>query len=118
MVRQCADESVPAAEHGIEEVIIRHRQTRRGIRTTEKVVPVLIPEKQKPGQSSCSKKGQKGHVDLDLAERSGVPDTTMDEPQAPQYIDEQADDAYYRDAAEGVPKKSNACITYISYEAN
>jgi hypothetical protein len=42
----------------------------------------------------------------------------MDEPQAPQYIDEQADDAFYRDAAEGVPKKSNACITYISYEAN
>jgi hypothetical protein len=113
MVRRRADESVPAVEHGIGEVVIQHRQTRRGVWTTEKVVPVLIPEKPKPGWTSCSKKAQKGQIDPDLAEHMMALDPIMDLPQAPAYFDEQVSDTFDIDAVEGMPKKSNVCVTNI-----
>jgi hypothetical protein len=55
-------------EQGIEEVLIRHRKTRRGVRTTEKSIPVLITVKDKLGQNSQSKKG--GVSDPELADGS------------------------------------------------
>jgi hypothetical protein len=116
MVQQRADESVPLVEHGIGEVIIQHRQTRHGVRTVEKSVPVLVQEKPKCGQSSCSKKGQKGHVDPESVECSRVLDPIMDDPQAPQCINEQFDSAPDMDADEGTPKKSNVCIPYFFFK--
>ncbi|KAH8995501.1 hypothetical protein EDB86DRAFT_2829415 [Lactarius hatsudake] len=55
---RCAAESLLPAEDGIEEVIIHHRRTKRGIRTTEKAVLILLPSKAKPGQSSHLKQGK------------------------------------------------------------
>lgn len=67
MVRRRADESAPAVEDGIEERVIRHARTKRGIRTTEKVVPVLSPVKKKSSHS----KGKKGQLGPESAEGSG-----------------------------------------------
>ena len=92
MPRRRAAESVPETEDGIEEVVIRHSKTKRGIRTTEKVVPVLIPSKEKPGQSSRSKKGKKPQMDPDKAEGSQVALQTMADTQIHQSIDEEAED--------------------------
>jgi hypothetical protein len=94
MGRRRAAESVPAVEDGIEEVIIKHRKTKRGVRTTEKVVPVLIPTKQKSRQSSRSKKGMQRQLDPEpeKAEGSGVQVPSMDDLQTHQFIDEQVND--------------------------
>jgi hypothetical protein len=90
MGRRRAAESVPAAEDGIEEVIIKHTRTRRCIRTTEKVVPILLPSKEKPGQSSRSKKGKQRQLapEPERAEQSEqLP--PMEDTETNQFIDEQ-----------------------------
>lgn len=79
MGRRRADESVPEVEHGIEEVLIRHRKTRRGFRTTEKCVPVAIPVKDTLGQPSKSKGGLNGISDPEQAEGSQVIPLTIDD---------------------------------------
>lgn len=84
MGRRRGPESVPAVEEGIDELVIHHRQTRRGTRTTEKVVPVVIPEKVKPGESSKSKKGKTRQADPDVTRGSEVPTGAMRD------LDEQA----------------------------
>jgi hypothetical protein len=90
-----AAESVPDAEDGIEEVVIRHRRTKRGVRTTEKVVPVLRPGKVNSGQPSKSKKGKQSQppsqLETDNAEGSGGAFPTIDDVQTDQFIDEQED---------------------------
>jgi hypothetical protein len=112
MGRRRAAESVPAVEDGVEEVIIKHRKTKRGIRTTEKVVPVPIPSKDMPGQSSHSKKGKQRQLDpeLEKAEGSGVQIPSMDDSQTHQFIDEQVDDLPDLEAEQGQPH-ANVCTT-------
>jgi hypothetical protein len=111
MVQRCADESVPAVQQGIKEVVIQHWRTRHGVRTTEKAVPVLILEKPKCGQSSCSKKGQKAHVDPEFPECSRGMDAIINEPKAPQYFDEDVYNTFNMGTSEGTPKKSYARTT-------
>jgi len=108
MGRRCAAESVPAVEEGIEEVIIKHTRTKRGVRTTEKVVPVLIPSKVKPGQSSRSKKGKQCQLDpeLEMAQGSEVQFPSMEDTQAHQFIDEQVDDLPDVEDEQGQPQAS------------
>jgi hypothetical protein len=112
MGRRRAAESVPAVEDGIEEVIIKHRKTKRGIRTTEKVVPVLIQSKEKSGQSSRSKKGMQHQLDLEpeKAEGSRMQLPLMDDSQTHQYIDEQVDDIPDIAPEQGHPH-ANVCNT-------
>src|ERR1700691_3372884 len=67
---------VPDAVMGIEEVVIKHTKTKMGtVRTTEKVVPVLRPQKESSGQSSRSKKKGKlpQHVNKDGGSGGGIP---------------------------------------------
>jgi len=45
MGRRRAAESVPEVKEGIEEIIIQHAKTKRGVRTTQKSVPILVPSK-------------------------------------------------------------------------
>ncbi|KAH9007925.1 hypothetical protein EDB84DRAFT_1447239 [Lactarius hengduanensis] len=90
MPRRRAAESLLPAEDGIEEVIVRHRRTKRGIRTTEKAVPILLPSKAKPAQSSHSKKGKKNdQLESDTAEGSQVILNSLGDTQSQQFIDEQ-----------------------------
>jgi len=51
------DVIVPNAVKGIEDVIVTHTKTKRGTRTREKVIPVVLPKPEGSGQSSKSKKG-------------------------------------------------------------
>jgi hypothetical protein len=84
------DTIVPDAVEGIEEVVIKHTKTKRGtIRTTEKVVPVLRPQKEHSRESSRSKKGTQHRIQPDGSEGSGVPTLTMGDKQIPQYMDNQ-----------------------------
>jgi hypothetical protein len=54
---RCRDVIVPNAVKGIEEVVVTHTKTKRGtIRTKEKIVPVVLPMQERPGQTSKSKK--------------------------------------------------------------
>ncbi|KAH9030538.1 hypothetical protein EDB85DRAFT_1891563 [Lactarius pseudohatsudake] len=90
MPRRRAAESLLPAEDGIEEVIVHHRKTKRGIRTTEKAVPILLPSKAKPEQSSHSKKGKKNdQLESDTAEGSQVILNSLGDTQSQQFIDEQ-----------------------------
>jgi hypothetical protein len=113
MGRRRAAESVPAVEDGIEEVIIKHTRTRRGVRTTEKVVPVLIPSKEKPGQSSRSKKGKQRQLDPERAEGSGARLPSMEDTQPHQYIDEQVDDLPDLDHEQDQPQASVCTGLYL-----
>lgn len=88
MGRRRAQESVPATEQGIEEVVIKHRQTRSGVRTSNTTLPVLIPVKKKHGKSSRSSKEDRAQVDVESVGRSTPLDTGIDDLQVPQYIDE------------------------------
>jgi hypothetical protein len=109
MGRQCAAESVPAVEEGIEEVIIKHTRTKRGVRTTEKVVPILIPSKEKkPAQSSRSKKGKQCQLDpeSDRAEGSVVQSPFMDDTEAHQFVEEQLNDYPDLEHEQGQPQAS------------
>jgi hypothetical protein len=87
------DVIVPDAVKGIDEVVIKHTKTKRGtVRTTEKVVPVVRPPKEKSGQSSRSKKREKQPQILpDEAEGSGGAIPIIDDTQTHLYIDEQYD---------------------------
>lgn len=111
MGRRRTKESVPATEQGIEEVVIKHRQTKSGgIRTTQKTVPIIVPAKKKPGRSSCSTEDDRNQVDGALAGCSTLLDPQIDDLQVPQYIDEQAAEAVLDDNM--VPDKStksNVC---------
>jgi hypothetical protein len=89
MPRRRAAESVPDVEDDIEERIIRHTKTKRGIRTMEKVVPVL--RKDKPAKPSKSKKGKQPPLETDIAEGSGGALPTYDDTHTPQFIDDQDD---------------------------
>ncbi len=106
-----AAESVPAVEDGIEEVIIKHTKTRRGVRTTEKIVPPLISSKEKPGQSSRLKKGKQRQMDLEQVEESERHLITIDDTQANQFLDEQVDDLCDLEPEQGQPQ-ANVCITH------
>jgi hypothetical protein len=55
MVRRRADEPALPVEHGIEERVIQHVKTKRGIRTKEKSVPILKSVKKKPSRSKPRK---------------------------------------------------------------
>ncbi|KAI9436444.1 hypothetical protein H4582DRAFT_2078560 [Lactarius indigo] len=93
MPRRRAAESLLPAEEGIEEVIIHHRRTKRGIRTTQKSVPILLPTKAKAGESSNSKKGKKDKaLDPATAEGSQMASASFKDTQAEQWIDEQMDE--------------------------
>ena len=50
------DVIVPNAVKGIEEVVVKRTNTKRGTVTSQKVVPVVLPTTQK-GESSKTKKG-------------------------------------------------------------
>lgn len=87
------DVIVPVAVKGIEEVVIKHTRTKRGtIRTTETIIPIVRPPKEKKaGQTSRSrKKGNQAQSQPAKPDRSGggggVP--TIDNTQTDQYIDE------------------------------
>jgi hypothetical protein len=108
MGRRRAAESVPAVEDGIEEVIIKHTRTKRGVRTTEKVVPVLIPSKEKPGQSSRSKKGKQRQLGLEQVEGSEGHSPTIEDTQAHQFLYEQVDDFPDVEPEQGQPQ-ANVC---------
>jgi hypothetical protein len=110
MGRRRAAESVPETEDGIEDVIIQHTRTKRGVRTKQKSVPVVIPSKEKPGQSSRSK-GKQQRLDLDNVGGSGDVLATMDDPQTHQFIDEQVDDLPELDSEQG-PPHANVCISF------
>lgn len=88
MPRRRPAESVPEVEDGIKEVLIEHRKTKRGIRTTAKVVPVLKPSKKKPGQSSRSKKGKQHQVDPEQMEGVGEAGTIEDTPGVGELVDD------------------------------
>lgn len=93
MPRRRAAESVPEVEPNIEEVIIRHRKTKRGVRTTEKTVPIVVPNKKGiTGQSAGSKKGRHPPLDPNKAEGSQGAMPTMDDTQTSQFIDDHLDD--------------------------
>jgi hypothetical protein len=86
------DMIIPDAVEGIEEVVIKHTKTKRGtIRTTEKVVPVLHPQKERSGESSRTKKkkGTQHEIQPDVSEGSGRPTPTMGDKQIHQYVDNQ-----------------------------
>jgi hypothetical protein len=108
MGRRRAAESVPAVEEGIEEVIIKHTRTKWGVWTTEKVVPVLIPSKEKPGQTSHSKKGKQrqGGPEPERAEGSGVQSPFMEDIEAHQFVEEQVDDLPDLEHEPGQPQAS------------
>ncbi|KAH9024349.1 hypothetical protein EDB85DRAFT_1894332 [Lactarius pseudohatsudake] len=105
MPRRRAAESLLPAEDGIEEVIVRHRRTKRGIRTTEKAVPILLPSKAKPAQSSHSKKGKKNdQLESDTAEGSQVILNSLGDTQSQQFIDEQMEGLPDDDMEQGQPQ--------------
>jgi hypothetical protein len=85
------DVIIPDAVKGIQEVVIKHTKTKRGtIRTTETVVPVLRPPKEKSGQSSRSKKkGKQPQIQPDDAEGSGGAIPIIDHAQNQLFTDEQ-----------------------------
>jgi hypothetical protein len=113
MVRRRADEPVPAMEHGIEEVIIRHRKTKRGVRTTEKSIPVLIPVKDKPGKSSHYNGRQNGQLDPECLMGSEVNIPTINDASFHQCTDEQPYDHPDGDV-EKEETQSNVCLLYYS----
>ncbi|KAH9048857.1 hypothetical protein EDB84DRAFT_1556524 [Lactarius hengduanensis] len=105
MPQRRAAESLLPAEDGIEEVIIRHRRTKRGIQTTEKAVPILLPSKAKPAQSSHSKKGKKNdQLESDTAEGSQVILNSLGDTQSQQFIDEQMEGLPDDDMEQGRPQ--------------
>jgi hypothetical protein len=108
MGRRRAAESVPAVEDGIEEVVIKHTKTRRGVRTTEKVVPVVIPSKEKPGQSSRSKKGKQRQLDPEQVEESEGHPLNIEDTQTEHFFDEQVDD-FLTLAPEQGQSQANVC---------
>jgi hypothetical protein len=106
------DVIVPDAVKGIEEVVIKHTKTKRGtVRTTETVVPVVRPPKEKSGQSSRSKKkGKQPQIQPDEAEGSGGALPIIDNTQTHPYMDEQYD---LPDAApEDSQPHATVCITF------
>lgn len=106
MGRRRAAESVPAVEDGIQEVLIEHRQTRRGVRTTAKAVPILKPAAKKPGQPSRSKKGKQRQVDPEQMEGDASEGhlPTMEDTQEYQFIDGQVDDLPDLEREQGQPQ--------------
>ncbi|KAH8984882.1 hypothetical protein EDB86DRAFT_2833344 [Lactarius hatsudake] len=76
---------------GIEEVVIKHTKTRCGtIQTTEKVVPVVRPQKEKSGQPSRShKKNTQPQAQAENAKVSGRSIPTRGDLQIGPYMDEQ-----------------------------
>ena len=117
MVRRRAAESVAATEEGIEEVVIRHRQTRSGVWTTQHVVPVLIPVKEKVARSSRSRKVKKGQEDTQFGGQSTLSDLQIDDLQIPQYIDEEAADEHLdTNTAQEKVKKPSVRITSHSHK--
>ena len=116
MGRRRAAEAVPVAEDGIQEVVVEHRKTRRGVRTTEKVVPVLIPTKEKPGQSSRSKKGKHHQLDpeKEKADGSEVQLPVTDYTHEHQFPDEQAYDPPDDEPEQG-QSQANVCTQHCLY---
>ena len=113
MGRRRGPELVLAVEEGIDELVIHHRPTRRGTQTTEKVVPVVIPEKIKPGESSKTKKGKMRQVDPNVTNSSKVPIGAI------QYLDEQAglcpnqDEDYHPDPEDAHDHpEANVCVQF------
>src|ERR1700761_6367765 len=115
------DVFVPDIVEGIEEVVIKHTRTKCGtIRTTEKVVPVVRPQKEKSGQPSRShKKNTQPQVQAETAEVSGRSIPTHGDLQIGLYTDEQyMDEQQYslHDAEEyGQPqatRRAPVCFTF------
>src|ERR1700744_1696232 len=102
MGRRRAAESVPAVEKGIEEVIITHRKTRRGVRTTEKTVPVLVPSKEKSEQPSSSKKGKRRQLHPAEVEASKGQPSTMNAAMEHEFTDEQVDHLPHPEMEQGL----------------
>ena len=97
MGRRRGAEDVPEVEDGIDEVVINHRKSCRGTRTTEKAVPVVIHENLtvKPVPSKQSKKKGKAHQpDPDVAGGPEMPINTIADSgrHANFFTDEQVDD--------------------------
>ncbi|KAH9005466.1 hypothetical protein EDB86DRAFT_2825116 [Lactarius hatsudake] len=108
MPRRRAAESLLPAEDGIEEVIIHHRRTKRGIRTTEKAVPILLPSKAKPGQSSHLKQGKDDdQLGSDTAEGSQVILNSLGDTQSQQFIDEQMEGLPDDEMEQGQPQPTS-----------
>jgi hypothetical protein len=107
------DVIVPDIVDGIKEVVIKHTKTRRGtVRTTETVVPVLRPQREKFKQPSKSgKKGKQARTQPDNAEGSHRPSLTTDIPQIDPYTDEQEHDLF--NAAEGTPLQHTVCTCFL-----
>lgn len=56
------DEIIPNAIRGIQEVVVTHTKTKQGtVRSTEKIVPIVVPREEHLGRSSNSKK-KKAHL--------------------------------------------------------
>jgi hypothetical protein len=75
----------------------------------EKVVPILIPSKEKKlALSSCSKKGKQRQLDpeLERAEGSGVQSPFMEDAEAHQFVEEQLDDHPDLEHEQGQPQAS------------
>ncbi|KAH9019846.1 hypothetical protein EDB84DRAFT_1441986 [Lactarius hengduanensis] len=98
------DVIVPDIIDGIEEVVIKHTKTKRGtIRTTEKVVPVVCPQKERSGQPSRPrKKGTQPQHHEENANTSGTAIRTPDseDPHMHQYTDEQQPEYPLQDTTE------------------
>ncbi|KAH8994300.1 hypothetical protein EDB86DRAFT_2829803 [Lactarius hatsudake] len=111
---RCAAESLLPAEDGIEEVIIHHRRTKRGIRTTEKAVPILLPSKAKPGQSSHLKQGKyDDQLGSDTAEGSQVILNSLGDTQLQQFIDEQMEGLPDDEMEQGRPQPTTVMEQWI-----
>ncbi|KAH8987551.1 hypothetical protein EDB86DRAFT_2832248 [Lactarius hatsudake] len=114
MPRRRAAESLLPAEDGIEEVIIHHRRTKRGIRTTEKAVPILLPSKAKPGQSSHLKQGKDNdQLGSDTAEGSQVILNSLGDTQSQQFIDEQMEGLPDDEMEQGRPQPTTVMEQWI-----
>ena len=108
MGRRRAAQSVPAVPDDVEEVIIKRRKTKRGVRTMEKVAPAIIPKKNKPGQSSNTKKGKQHQLDPEQMDPPGSDFPTVEDTEAAQFIDEEVDDFPGLEDGQGQPH-ANVC---------
>ncbi|KAH9011462.1 hypothetical protein EDB84DRAFT_1445140 [Lactarius hengduanensis] len=114
------DVIVPDIVDGIEEVVIKHTKTKRGtIRTTEKVVPVVRPQKERSGQPSRPrKKGTQPQHHAENANTSGTAIRTPDseDPHMHLYTDEQQPEYPLQDTTEDcLPRPSSRAATIPTY---
>ena len=113
MGRRRKAQAVPAVEENIQEVITTHRQTTRGVRTTEKVVPVLKPSKDKPGQPSHSKKGKERQIDPKQTGQVTDHFPITDNAPEDQFFDEQVDSLPDLEPDQGRPQANVSIGHYL-----